>query len=151
MAYKWLFYGIQTLFVWHTMGDFCMRVVVRVGVRMPYKGGLYAIQGGLRQPPSIPSLGLPKAQRFGTLARSCQREGWKNCSEDICTVRPLDVTLWHAKSQNTAKNSRWQNINNVNTCFGLHLCLVCWHTVPGSKIFWLIWNQDLKAKKNIDC
>ena len=66
---------------------------------MPYKGGLYAIQGGLKQPSSIPNLGLPKAQRSGALTRSCQRGGGEELLGGYL-YSPLDVTLWHPLLQN---------------------------------------------------
>ena len=69
-------YGMQPPLVWHTKRDSRIRLVVGVGVCMPYKGRSYAIQGGLPQPPaSIPNLVLREAQRSGVLAHFCSTEG----------------------------------------------------------------------------
>ena len=104
MAYKPSLYGIQqaisVLFVWSYRW---VLVCHTRGVCMPYRG----CSGN---PQVFPTLSGPKPNDLVPWHALARERGGKNCSEDICTVSPLDVTLWHAKLQNTAKASQWQNI-----------------------------------------
>ena len=103
MAYKWMFYDIQTLLVWHTTGDFCIRVG---GCSYATQGEFLWHTGGTQATPKYSQPWVAEGPTIWRLARSCQREGGKNCSEDICTVSPLDVTLWHTKLQKRCENSQ---------------------------------------------
>ena len=96
----WAFDGIQTPLVWRTTVDFRTRVVVRVGLRTPYKGGLCAMQGGAPNlqvfPIWVANAEGPTVWRFGALA---QERGVKESPGGYLYRQsfPLDVALWHAK------------------------------------------------------